>query len=925
MNYPSQSRKSANRNRSPIRDVDFNHIKQAASGRWGEIIAALTPLSATVTERRSDDHPCSVCNGNTVIWPATRYGGVNQHGRIACRNCTDNKPTSDGIATIAAFSAMSQRDAAIAIARHLGIDPAPSNGDIVERVANAKQIPVEAFRRFGAKTDTRGRDRHEVARVPVYNQFGNNHSHFDLTPDDKGKFKRGEGNSGLFLPDAGRLPNAGEAWCVVEGVKDAAALVGLGYVNTCGLPGSAMDEKYATLFAGVDVVVIPDLDRAGQKGANKTCEHLSQTAASVKIARLPGDIEDKGGDDVRDIITRLGGAAVRRAVDEATHWEPSEQIDDRPVVVVGNTSGRTTDEVMGHLANLGWNDSKWIPIDKRERVKVYQRGGHLVEICEDVSNANMPFIRSIPQEQLNLRIPESCRLVTEWCDRHGDITEKDINPPAWLLKGIFSESNFGAIRRLEGVVSAPTIRPDGSVFQTPGWDETTGLAYRPQIEFEDVPQQPTPEDVGQAVETLLEPVRDFPLLDGADKSAWLALVLTLVGRPCIQGASPMFVVVANTRGAGKTLLGDLASIIAFGNTAARVTYPTDDSEMRKQITAIAIKGTPAVLLDNINGRLGGPSLDAALTADRWSDRELGKSNTVELPLKTVWIATGNNLTYAADTGRRVLPIRLDSPLENPEDRSDFTHPDIKRWATEHRDQLVVAALTILRSFFAQPTQGKATARWGSFESWSEIIPGAIVAAGLPDPLVTRETAKEDDQSDSVLRGFIAGLQEMDPNGDGLTSGEIVRRLDKNDEAYPSMRDVISDAIGKPDARRLGNLLGRVKNRVSNGHRINGRPGAGGTTRWRIETVSDSSESVSQHPEKNFDVLSQDTPATTHSSSPDEPKVESLDSLDSLCPDCGSEMTPAMEVNGWRNLDCPQCKRVEPRNVRATNNTIREGF
>ena len=72
---------------------------------------------------------------------------------------------------------------------------------------------------------------------------------------------------GLFLPK--RKPLVGEQWIIVEGVKDAAALQQLGY-KVAGLPNSQLAPKFAPLFSGVDVTVIPDGDTSGQEGAAKT-------------------------------------------------------------------------------------------------------------------------------------------------------------------------------------------------------------------------------------------------------------------------------------------------------------------------------------------------------------------------------------------------------------------------------------------------------------------------------------------------------------------------------------------------------------------------------------------------------------------------------------------------------------------------------
>jgi hypothetical protein len=61
-----------------------------------------------------------------------------------------------------------------------------------------------------------------------------------------------------------------------------------------------------------------------------------------------------------------------------------------------------------------------------------------------------------------------------------------------------------------------------------------------------------------------------------------------------------------------------------------------------------------VLIDNINRPLGAGALDAALTGTAWSERILGKGEKIDLPLLTIWYATGNNVTFKGDTARRCL-------------------------------------------------------------------------------------------------------------------------------------------------------------------------------------------------------------------------------------------------------------------------------
>ena len=88
----------------------------------------------------------------------------------------------------------------------------------------------------------------------------------------------------------------------------------------------------------------------------------------------------------------------------------------------------------------------------------------------------------------------------------------------------------------------------------------------------------------------------------------------------------------------------------------------------------------------------------ALTANEWQTRILGVSEIMHAPLKIVWFATGNNVQLGGDMSRRVQHIRLYSSLEHPENRDDFTHPDILAFCSEHRTELLSHLLTLLVAY-----------------------------------------------------------------------------------------------------------------------------------------------------------------------------------------------------------------------------------
>ncbi len=388
-------------------------------------------------------------------------------------------------------------------------------------------------------------------------------------------------------------------------------------------------------------------------------------------------------------------------------------------------------------------------------------------------------------------------------------------------------------------VGSPTLRPDGTILQEPGYDILTGLLYEPDGRYPIIPASPSREVAYQAAQELLHLVNDFPFAAEDHRSVWLSTVLTLMGRHAINGPTPLIAFDANTPGTGKSLLVDVAGMIAYGTDLARKSWPGDNDEVRKTITAVALESLPAVLWDNVAGTLGCPSLDAALTAVTWQDRLLGKNETTgTIPLTTIWLATGNNLVIGADTARRTLYCRIESLQENPEDRTEFEHPNLLAWVRDHRHHLAAAAVAILRAYVAAGKPDQRLTAWGSYEAWSALIRGAIVWLGLPDTCRTRVIVRNADRSVELLRLLLDGIDEA-CTGEGVTTSDIVRLLDRpvsdnKPDPYPILRAAVAEACGKPNAQKLGYRLRQLTGRVCGGRRLVNRPGHGGVKVWAVE-------------------------------------------------------------------------------------------
>ena len=275
-----------------------------------------------------------------------------------------------------------------------------------------------------------------------------------------------------------------------------------------------------------------------------------------------------------------------------------------------------------------------------------------------------------------------------------------------------------------------------------------------------------------------------------------------------------------------------------------MSLPQDDDECRKRITALAVAGEPLILIDNIAGPLGSPSLDAALTATSWSDRILGQTAMATgVPLYAVWYATGNNVVLIGDTARRAVHIRLESPLENPEERDDIHHTDLQTWVRQERPRLTTAAVTILAAFCAAGRPPMSLKPWGSFEGWSDLVRQAVVWVGLSDPGATRaDLSTQADREAVALRQLLAGWEEIDPAGVGMTVAAVLRELVEHPTRYDTLRAAFFEFAPPRDGkalnpRSIGMKLHHLLRRVVAGKCLDRRDTNQGAV-WIVRSSSD---------------------------------------------------------------------------------------
>jgi hypothetical protein len=420
--------------------------------------------------------------------------------------------------------------------------------------------------------------------------------------------------------------------------------------------------------------------------------------------------------------------------------------------------------------------------------------------------------------------------------------------PDRLAEMYLCKSNGWSVHELRGVRESPTLRADGSILQTPGYDRATGFLYAPQLEYPAIPENPTRADAETAFRMLAHVVRDFAFASPADASVWGAAVLADATRPALE-AAPVIGFDAPQFGAGKSLLANLACLIVHGTKLIGKGWTADEAENEKRLYAALLAGEHSYFADNIKMGLpfGGEAIAAILTQDRWAARKLGKSEQTPVSTRAIFYATGVNLTFTADVVRRALKCRIEPGVDHPENRP-FDY-DIAAETLANHPRLLAAALTIVRAYVVAgfPMQGKFTPM-GSFGDFDRLIRGALLWLGLADPLETqRDIESVDPEIDTLSRGLelleaVFGERAFQVKDIAASTGKV--KSDAQTALLDWVRDTTPPArdAGVINTKALGHYLKSKRGTPRDGRKLtivmagtaqaNGKLGRDGTI-WRL--------------------------------------------------------------------------------------------
>lgn len=330
--------------------------------------------------------------------------------------------------------------------------------------------------------------------------------------------------------------------------------------------------------------------------------------------------------------------------------------------------------------------------------------------------------------------------------------------PQHVCKSVHADRQRIGWRKLLGTKESAAMRPDGTVHSEAGYDPMTSVYLtNPVGKFERM-------ELGDAVETLVEPFADFLFNDGG-LAGCIACILTLLARDLLHdmsGSVPAFVFTAPDSGSGKTTLAEICQIISGVSEPGSMAYVSNSAEMEKRFQAHAMGGDACMYIDNwqTGAVVGGPMLDSMVTSKKTVKvRDFGKLRNMERQWRSTILITGNQLEVRGDFRRRVVYISVQR--QDPDYK--FAIRELRTHVLANRVRYLAAATSILSHSMSEGPDYTITLP--SFETWCTLVGAAVWRAGFGDPTEGRKVLDEENEDECFLEDEVQLLAELWPSSD----------------------------------------------------------------------------------------------------------------------------------------------------------------
>jgi hypothetical protein len=503
---------------------------------------------------------------------------------------------------------------------------------------------------------------------------------------------------------------------------------------------------------------------------------------------------------------------------------------------VGTPNGQRPEIVVSGRHRRDIVDDAWRALlAANDPVRFFRHGNSVVEIAK--SDDGSAVIKHLGSTGLSGRLDRCADFIK--ITKYG---AQPARPPRDVVEDM--EALEIPLPQLRGMIASPVFTAEGVLDTTVGYQPATGLYYEPIGEpVPKVPSEPDATDLRAARLCLGEDLLgDFPWADEhASRANMIAALVTPMVRDLVSGPVPLFGLDAPKAGNGKGLLATCASIVTTGHDVSVMADTKSEEEFRKRVTTKLMEGAGVLLLDNVRRRLDSASLAALLTATVWSDRVLGSSRTVTLPVRALFLVTGNNLQFSDEITRRTVSVRIDAKADRPWEGRTYRHPDLPGWLRRHRHDVIWACLVLVQHWLARGRPDWSGAPMGSYESWCRVLGGILETAGIQGFLENRrELYSRGDADSEEWRAFTSAWWNEHRDSpvkvaelQSIAEETLVSWFDalKDGSSDKTIRTKLGKALATRRDTRFDTLF--VRQASADGHTK--------TARWFVEPAGDERE------------------------------------------------------------------------------------
>ncbi len=616
--------------------------------------------------------------------------------------------------------------------------------------------------------------------------------------------------------------------------------------------GKSVEDAAALVWKGMQASPVGDAD---DPWTYEDALHFAEDLAGrepTKLKDWPGlALNDEGGKGYfspKDTVVgraKLKGRIHTTYADGRVTVEPAEPASPNGHATSEPSANETTtdtpaDEASGDTPSIDASvqdlrvitPQAWSAICQANlaRPSLFRHGGVPVRVERD--DEGRPILRELTLDHIRHTLARVAEFYTEKVERRQRV-RKVVLPPVHVCKDVLATPN-APLPVVTRVTECPVFSADGELQTTPGYDagSRTYLAIPADLVIPPVPSAPSSEDVRRARTLIVdEMLGDFPFVSHSDRANIIAGGLEPFVRGMIAGPLPLHGIEAPVPGSGKGLLTEAILRPSCGRNVGAIAQAESEEEWRKRLTSVLLRGFPAVQIDNVNRPLESGSLSMVLTIPTWTDRILGQTRTVSIPVRCSWFVTANNPTFSTEMARRTVRTRIDPRCDRPQDRGGWRHPELLAWIDDRRGELIWAFCVLVRTYVTAGRPKFSGKALGSYERWSHVIGGILEHVGIPGFLDNQGDFYDlADVEAAVWRAFVASWWD-----------KFQDQVVGTNELFPIAVDTDGLDLGTGNERsqktKFGKALGQQRDRVISGYRVTYVGEVRRAGRWRLLRVN----------------------------------------------------------------------------------------